>query len=140
MQLNRAISNGFSKQMIHILNRKTAEKPTITEHSNVTTVAVTKDKQITLTYTDGYIRRITKFFKDTKLRISSRTNTSIQKLFKLTTYTPKYEDSGIYKLKCPNCNKIYVEQTEGNFENRSRNTLEILTIRQQVRCKILSPF
>lgn len=68
-------------------------------------------------HSSRYIQRITKHFKGTNVRIAFWTNNTIQTL-KLKTYTPKYREPGIYELKCPDCNKVYVDQMGRNLKTR----------------------
>lgn len=65
---------------------------------------------MTFTYHSPLIRRITNLFKQTNIRIAFRaTNTTQQQL---NTVKHNYDDpSGLHRLKCNTCNKIYVGQS-----------------------------
>jgi len=55
---------------------------------------------------------ITNIFKKADIRITLRTNNTLQKLLMTKPQTrDKYSRSGAYKLTCPDCNKAYVGQT-----------------------------
>jgi transposase-like protein len=65
---------------------------------------------------------VTKLFKETPVRISYTTNSSIKKLLSKKPYSPQtpeqYERSGVYQLTCPDCNKKYIGQTGRSFHKR----------------------
>jgi len=62
---------------------------------------------------------ITNLFKKTKQRIAFRTTNTIGKLLSHSNPTPdKFSQSGVYKLTCPDCNKVYVGQTGRRFATR----------------------
>jgi hypothetical protein len=63
-----------------------------------------KDKWAVFTYCGHETQKVTKIFKDTKLKIAYRTNNTLQKhLLHRKTKIDKYENSGIYKMKCMDC-------------------------------------
>ena len=62
---------------------------------------------------------ITNLFRKTDLRITLRTNNTLQKLLMPKPQTlDKYSRSGAYKLTCLDCNKAYVGQTGRSFTQR----------------------
>jgi len=69
-------------------------------------------KWASFTYIGKETTYITNLFKKTDLKIVLRTNNTIQKWLMQKHVTPdKYMRSGIYKLTCPDCNKVYAGQT-----------------------------
>jgi hypothetical protein len=75
-----------------------------------------KDKKwVTFTYTGNYIRKITKLFKDTNLKVAFKTTTTVGKQLSDNCTTNTYEQSGIYKMTCQRCHKVYVGQTGRNL-------------------------
>jgi hypothetical protein len=82
---------------------------------------ISKQKWVTFTYIGSQTRTITKLFKNTDLRIAYRTNNRIQNYLQSKNRDPdKYNHSGIYELKCNNCQLKYIGQTGRNFRTRYR--------------------
>jgi hypothetical protein len=105
-----AQNNGFPKPIIQrlkmkIKNRKQKQQ----QQSTITPSTQQRKKWVICTYHSPLIRKITNLFKQTELKIALRTtNTIFQQLVrKQNTNNP----SGIYKLKCKTCNKVYVGQS-----------------------------
>jgi hypothetical protein len=71
-----------------------------------------KQKWSTFTYTGRETTFITNIFRRTNIKIAFRTNNTIgNRLMHKQQTTDKYTLSGIYRLTCPVCNKVYVGQT-----------------------------
>jgi hypothetical protein len=71
-------------------------------------------KFATFTYTGKETRFITKLFKHTNLRIAYRTPNTIGKLLPhqyRTNNIDNLNNSGIYQLTCPDCDRKYIGQT-----------------------------
>jgi hypothetical protein len=67
-----------------------------------------------------YVRRetnfITNLFKKANVKIAFKTNNTIQKLLMHKQQKKDiHSQSGVYKLTCPDCGKLYVGQTGRNF-------------------------
>jgi hypothetical protein len=63
-------------------------------------------------------KKITKLFKDMQIRIAFRTQNTIQNIIKQHPRTGKYNRSGIYQMKCPDCTLKYIGQTGRTFHTR----------------------
>jgi len=62
---------------------------------------------------------ITNLFKKTDIKIAFRTKNTIQKLIMHKQQTSDlHSRSGVYKLTCPDCSKVYVGQTGRSFVTR----------------------
>jgi hypothetical protein len=83
--------------------------------NNLEHTAKEQQKWVSSTYTGHYIRKVTKFFKDTNIRIAYRTTSTIGKLLNEKQKMNPYEQSGIYKLICQSCHKVYIGQTCRNL-------------------------
>jgi hypothetical protein len=59
-----------------------------------------KTKWATFTYCGKEVRQITKLFKDTQLKIAFHTRNTINNILKHHIQTDKYNNSGIYQMKC----------------------------------------
>jgi hypothetical protein len=70
----------------------------------------TEQKWVTFTYTGSYIRKITKLFKDTNLKVAFKTTTTEGKLLGDTRTTNIYKQSDVYKMTCQSCRKVYIGQ------------------------------
>jgi hypothetical protein len=57
-------------------------------------------------------------FKDTNLKVAFKTTTTVGKLLSDNHTTNKYEQSGIYKMTCQSCQKVYIGQTGRNLITR----------------------
>jgi hypothetical protein len=103
---NIAESNGYNRKQIIRLDNAIR----INEHQKT---AESKDqkKWVTFTYTGNYIRTITKLFKHTKVQIAFKTRNTIGNLLKEMRNINKLEQAGIYRLKCMDCQKVYIGQT-----------------------------
>jgi len=83
----------------------TSQKPGYTTH-----------KWAPFTYIGRETTYITNIFKKADIRITLRTNNTLQNLLMQEPQPPdKYSRSGAYKLTCPECNKVYVGQTGRSF-------------------------
>ena len=72
-------------------------------------------------YTGRETRIITKLFKDTDLKIAYTTNNNLKKLLntqKEKSPKNKYNNSEVYQLNCPTCQKKYIGQTDRPFHIR----------------------
>ena len=74
-------------------------------------------KWVPFTYFGPAVRKITNLFKDSNIKIAFRTTNSIQKQLSKDPCNHK-NLSGIYKLKCNTCNKIYVGQSGRGIDTR----------------------
>jgi hypothetical protein len=84
-------------------------------------------KWATFTYVGNVVRSITKLFNNTNLRITYRTNNTIQKHLQLTTHdTDIYQRSGIYELKCNTCPLKYIGQTGRSFRTRHKEHIHAI--------------
>jgi transposase-like protein len=94
--------------------RKTSYSDTINSNYEKTiqkTQPETNKKWVSFTYTGHYIWKITKLFKDINIKIAYRTTSTLDKLLNEKQKTNPYEQSGIYKLTCQSCHKMYIDQT-----------------------------
>jgi hypothetical protein len=88
-----------------------------------------KTKWATFTYTGKETKQITKLFKVTHIKIAYKTQNTIKQLTKQYTQSEKYNNSGIYQLKCLDCPLKYIGQTGRAFHTRHReHILAIKTI------------
>jgi len=110
----------------------TPKPPTSELHREIATTTHTPThKWVTFTYIGKEIIFITNLVRKTNLKIAFRTNNTIQMLLKHKQQLPDiYTQSGVYKLKCRNCNKAYVGQTGRSFQVRfteHKNAFKIVT-------------
>jgi hypothetical protein len=107
--INLALNNGYKKNDILNLYDRLKHK-----QNNEGKNTEEDEKWVTFTYTRNYIRKITKLFKDTNLKVAFKTTTTIGKLLSDTHTTNTYEQSGIYKMTCQSRHKVYIGQTGRN--------------------------
>jgi hypothetical protein len=60
-------------------------------------------------------------FKNTNLKIAFKTTTTTGKLLGDTHSTNTYEQSGINKMTCQSCHKVYIRQTGRNLRTRYKD-------------------
>jgi hypothetical protein len=111
--INIALNNGYKKNDILILYTRLKHK-----QNNKEINTEENKKWVTFTYTGNYIRKITKLFKDTNLKVAFKTTTTIGKLLNDNHITNTYEQTGIYNLTCQSCYKVYVGRTGRNITTR----------------------
>lgn len=86
----------------------------------------------TITYCGSISDNISKIISSTaSTKISFRTQNNVStRLLNVKTKIPPIKKSGIYKLKCPECNAIYIGQTMRNFEIRYNEHLRAYRLQQ----------
>jgi hypothetical protein len=81
-------------------------------------------KFVRFTYFGKQTRYITKLFRHTSVKVAYTTHTTLQIL--LFTPTPptqdKYSRSVVYKLTCPDCEKVYIGQIDAIFHSLPRTS------------------
>jgi hypothetical protein len=77
-----------------------------------------KTQWATFTYSGKEVRKITKLFRDTQIKIAFRTTNTIQNILKHQPPTDKFNRSGIYQMKCLDCPLKYIGQTGRAFNIR----------------------
>ena len=76
----------------------------------------------TFTYIGKEITYITKPFKHANLKIAYITNNSMElNITPRVQITKKYLSTGVYKLTCPDCGKVYVGQTDRTSQKNTKN-------------------
>jgi len=104
--ITMAKNNGFPENIIQNPRIKLALK----KQKHESTTKELNQKWVPFTYFGPAIRRITNLFKDSNIKIAFRTTNLIHKQLSKGPYNIQ-NPSGIYKLKCNTCNKIYVGQS-----------------------------
>lgn len=106
-----AITNGYNTQIIDTLLHKIQSQPSLPKMKKCFSKSV---------YVGNISEKINRLFKNTDVSLSfSTTNSLLQKL-KHTVGSPHnpFLRSGVYKLTCRDCHKIYIGQTGRNFKTR----------------------
>jgi len=100
-----ARDSGYPVSMIHNLKTKLINREKTQKQETMTP----QNKWITFMYFSPLVRRVTNLFKQTRLKIAFRATNMIQQ--QLTAKQTHSDPSGVYKLKCNTCNKVYVGQS-----------------------------
>ncbi|XP_023722175.1 uncharacterized protein LOC111872459 [Cryptotermes secundus] len=103
--INIAKNNGYSKDLIMRMYHK-CRQPNI-----LTPIGSSEQKWVSYTYNGCYTRKITKLFKITNVRIAFKVNHTLGKLLNTKQNINSYEQSGVYKLTCLECQQVYIGQT-----------------------------
>jgi transcription initiation factor TFIIIB Brf1 subunit/transcription initiation factor TFIIB len=103
--INIAQNNGYKKDDILKLYNRLKYQQNNQENN-------TKMEQnwVTITYKGNYICKITKLFKDAHLTAAFKSATTVGKLLSDTRTKNTYKQSGIYKMTCQSCHKVYIGQ------------------------------
>jgi hypothetical protein len=72
------------------------------------------------------VRQITKIFKDTHLKIAFSTQNTIGSILRHQTKTEKYDNSGIYQIKCLDYPLRYIGQTGRMFKIRFKEHIQAI--------------
>jgi hypothetical protein len=83
-------------------------KATLKKKQQQHEATIARNKWTAFTYFSPLVRKFTNLFKKTKLKIAFRTTNTTQQLSGKQSHA---DPSGIYKLKCNTCNKVYVGQS-----------------------------
>jgi hypothetical protein len=97
--------------------------------NGLTSVDDNKQKKwTTFTYHSPKIRKVTSLFKHTNTKIAYRTSNTIAQRTRTANSKPThdFEKSGIYKLECRTCHKVYVGQTSGTNKIRCREHMRYI--------------
>jgi hypothetical protein len=70
------------------------------------------------TYNGKETRKITKLFRDTKLKIALRTNSTLQNVLRSQPQINKYNKCGIDQMGCKGCSMKYVGRRGSTFNTR----------------------
>lgn len=113
-----AVNNGFNPNIIDKLLIRKQFNLTL---KSVYPLDVTKNnsKFKCLTYFGPPTEKVSAYLKKLGLNIAYRTNNSLGKILKNNKdKTDQNNKSGVYKLTCGSCPKIYIGQTGRNFKKR----------------------
>jgi hypothetical protein len=94
------------------------DKPKNSKTKNIDKIQ--KTKWTTFSYSGKETIKIARLFKDSAINISYTTRNTKRRLLTREPYQPRkqFDDSGIYKLACPDCQMKYVGQTDRSFQIR----------------------
>ena len=113
------------QQILHNNGYSTPARPT-TRNFNKHEPSSEKPLWARFSYYGKETRAIIKAFKSTKIKVTYSTKNTLKKLLMGNhhpTHESKYEESGIYQISCPTCNKKYTGQTGRSFKTRFREQL-----------------
>ena len=116
--LTIAKNNGYPPALIHRLktkltNKKRALKQNCTQQQET---SILRNKWVKFTYFSPLVRKISKLFRQTELKIAFRVTNTIQQ--QLNAKQTHDDPIGIYELKCKTCIKVYVGQSDRTIDVR----------------------
>ena len=107
--LQIAKNNEYPEILINKLNTQIKTKTSIHNKPQITT---NNKKWAIFEYSNPIIRKVTKIFKNTDIKISFRPCNITKNIYKTNLETNNtYSNSGIYSLQCNTCKRHYVGQT-----------------------------
>jgi hypothetical protein len=103
--------NTIRNILLNEYNTNLIEKPPFPQNQNTCTDPQHhKTKWATFTYSSTEVRRITKLFQDTQVKVAFCTQNTIQNILKPHAQTDKYNRSDIFHMKCLDCSLKYIRQ------------------------------
>jgi hypothetical protein len=115
--LQIAKKNEYPLVIIDQLNTKIKNKKYNTIHDTIQTKRY--NKWITFEYHSPLIRKVTHIFRNTNLCITFLVNNTIlNHLRNQKRNIDRYENSGVYSIRCNTCERKYVRQTGCNLKAR----------------------
>jgi hypothetical protein len=103
-----ATNNGYAtKTMNNVKKKLQIKQHKLLNRSHDT--FITRKKRVIFTYHSPLIRRVTNLFKHTELNIAYKATNTIKQ--QIAGKQINNDPSGVYKLKCNTCNKVYVGQS-----------------------------
>ena len=125
---NIARNNSFPNKLI--TNLKQQIQRNIAHQKSDRKENINNMKWATFTYYSPKVRKITKLFKQTDIKIAFKNNSTISQILrpKATNNTPIYNKSGIYKLTCKTCQHVYVGQTSRNLKQRYQEHVRYIVV------------
>lgn len=124
-----AIENGYNKQLINKLIQK---RKTKLHRHDFTTLRPEKEKTgkqwYSMTYYGNITNKLGNFLKKQNINIAPKTTNKLNHIIpNKTNNNNPFLNSGIYKLKCKNCPKVYIGQTQRNFKTRYKEHVSDFT-------------
>jgi hypothetical protein len=111
-----ATENGYKIKTIIKLENKIKRK--LTKINNTTNNTSTNNIYTKFTYYGNITKKIAKLFNNTNLKIAYQTQNITFNLLKQQTIQNQHNKHGVYKIKCPDCNKFYIGQTKKKLKER----------------------
>ena len=114
--------NGFERRKIAEIIKKIEYRNKIKEVTTLQRVEKEAENWAHMTYHPKLNRKFQKVFKKHGLKIASVNRCNLKTAFhgKLKDNSATSEISGIYKIECANCDKIYIGQTRRRIKTRFR--------------------
>ncbi|XP_061725625.1 uncharacterized protein LOC133531428 [Cydia pomonella] len=114
-----AVSNGYDKSVVDGIIRKKRNSIVNNMLYAARSSEPIKKYKASITYVGKLSDAIYKILKSNDIPVAFRTNNTLHsKLCNGKDKLEKGKKSGVYKLTCDNCNKVYVGQTGRNFTTR----------------------
>lgn len=128
-----AYNNGYNPKLIDELNSKVNshishpnDKSTLKKTTKLPT-----EKYVSFPFVGKLSYKIANLFRRTDIRISYYTNNKLKDkaIHSIKNNSNPYNRSGIYRLNCNSCSKIYIGQTGRNFNIRFREHMDALRLK-----------
>ena len=113
-----AKANGYHNKTIDKIENKIRQKLNIKDNANINNNNPTEYKYTTITYYGHISNKIAKLFKNTNIKIAYKTDNKIINKITFENKLDQHDKNGIYKIKCPDCNKYYIGQTKKKLKIR----------------------
>lgn len=139
--ISTAINNGFSQQLVDKKIKKYKQQKQITESTQLEQI---KDKPNfrKFTYHPKLHHKFQKIFKKHKITLAPQNNFSLQKILcnNIKDSTPELQKSGVYKINCADCNKLYIGKTKRTLETRLKEHLRAVKYKQTEKSALAHHF
>lgn len=121
-----AVANGYKTKDVDIdYNR--IRKQYCTNGNNNTLKPTTKKNYVSMTYNGKISQKIEQYLRKTNIKIGFQTKNSLRSRLRHTIgpKNNKFTNSGVYKIKCNDCESYYVGQTGRPFETRYKEHVSV---------------
>jgi hypothetical protein len=76
------------------------------------------------TYSRKETKKIRKLYKEAQIKVAFQTRSAIQNIVKPCPQTDRYEKSGVYQMRCTDCQLKYIGQMGRTFQTRYKEHIQ----------------
>jgi len=132
--------NGYSAEVIDKIIHKHCQKIKKWKLSTLFSQTIQEQKQrVSLTFAPNITNKLKKSFNDHNLEIVYKSDRKLACLLgSAKDKTSELKKSGVYTVKCGNCERVYYGQTKRSVEERFKEHMQCIRLNQPQRLAIAS--